>query len=174
MPCVSAIAVTPTVMDMSGANEPRELLIINNVNDDVSYNISSDHNVMIEPNSFSLKKEESRIVKVSVKSFPHNSSLHVEEMRDGYTIINSVRIPVISSREDNHVYSIKPAQKAINPPQGKGGALKAMTGMATIKDKAKENYDLYIIGALIFAVLVYNLMRLRPKRMGIKNNDPKE
>ena len=174
MPCVSAIAVTPTVLEFSEANEPRELLIINNVDEGVEYNLSSDDNVMIDASSFSLKKEESRIVKVSVKSFPRNSSLHIEEMRDGYTIINSVRIPVISSREDNHVYSIKPAQKAINPPQGKGGALKAMTGMATIKDKAKENYDLYIIGALIFAVLVYNLMRLRPKRVKIKNNDKKE
>ncbi len=164
MPSVAAIAVTPTVLDMSGANEMRELLIINNVNGDVSYNISSDHNVMIEPNSFSLKKEESRIVKVGIRSFPHNSSLHIEEMRDGYTIINSVRIPIISSGEDNHVYSINPAQKVIRPPQKKDSGLKEITGMAVIKEKAKENYDLYIIGTLIISALVYNLVRLRPRR----------
>lgn len=163
MPSAAAIAVTPTVLDMSGANEQRELLIINNVNDDVSYNISSDNAVTIEPGTFALKKEESRIVKVSLKSFPHNSSLHIEEMRDGYTIINSVRIPIISSREDNHVYSIRPAQK-INPQQKKGSGMKEITGMATIKEKAKENYDLYIIGTLIVSALVYNLARLRPKR----------
>lgn len=164
MPSAAAIAVTPTVLDMSGANEQRELLIINNVNDDASYNISSDHSVMIEPNSFSLKKEELRIVKVSVKSFPHNSSLHIEEMREGYTIINSVRIPIISSREDNHVYSIRPAQKVINHPKKKESGMKDITGMAIIKKKAKENYDLYIMGALIVSALVYNLVRLRPKK----------
>ncbi len=165
MPCAAAIAVTPTVLEFSEANVPRELLIINNVNDDVSYNISSGNAVTIEHGTFALKKEESRIVKVSVRSFPHNSSLHIEEMRDGYTIINSVRIPIISSREDNHVYNINPVQKVINPPKKKEGGMKDITGMAIIKEKAKENYDLYIIGTLIASALVYNLVRLRPKKV---------
>ena len=102
LPCVSAIAVTPTTLDFGFVEsfETRELFVANNLDESAMYNITLDE-AWFKPITFYLEPNEIKVVNVTLASSQIDKKklyLFVDEIKEGSSIVNSVKLPVKFSK----------------------------------------------------------------------------